>query len=156
MRARTDNMEYALININSNEILEKRSFEEIPPDISHKGIRWLPINVTRPGCDLNNQVEEGPITTITNDSVEIVYTVKTLSAEELRQKRFNEINQELFGTNISIGTCLLMTFNEIRKIRNLPELTPAEFINLVLAEKLFPTETEENFIEYDKDGNPIT
>lgn len=150
-----DNMEYALIEISSNKILEKRFFEEIPLDVLHKGIKWLPINITRQSCDLNSQIEELPITTITNNSVEIVYPIKNLSFEEIRAKKFNEINNQFFGANIFFGIVLLNIYNEFRKNQNLSELNSKDFINLILDKNFFLNDTEENFIEYDKQFNKI-
>lgn len=148
-------MEYALIDLNTNEILERKVFDETPGDISHKGIKWLPIKVTRPPCNIDSQIEEGPTIIISNESVNVVYTVKNLTQEEIRQKLYNQITQELFGKNISVGQCLLLIYNEQRQSQNKSKLSQNDFINLILDTHHFISETEENLIEYDKSGNPI-
>jgi len=148
-------MEYALINLITNEIIEKRIFDETPADVSHKGIRWLPITVTRPACSNDFQIEEGPVTTITDECITIVYTVRSLTKEELRKKLYDEINNQLFGSNVFVGPCLLMMYNEFRQTQNQSKLSQTDFINLILDTQYFSSDTEENLIEYDKSGNPI-
>lgn len=148
-------MEYALINLVNNEILEKRSFSEQPPDISQKGVRWLPIITTRPPCDTDSQVEEGPFITVTSDQVTIVYTIRTLTQEQLKQKLYERIDSQLFGKDIFIGQFLLLVYNEFRQSQNKLTLSKNEFINMILETKYFALDTEENLIEYDKSGNPI-
>lgn len=154
-QARMYNMEYALINLSNNELIERKVFDEIPSDISHKGVRWLPIIVTRPACNIDLQIEEGPTVTITESSVNIDYNVRTLTQQEIRQKLYDQITQELFGKNISVGQCLLLIYNEQRQVQNKSNLSQNDFVNLILDTYYFVPETEENLIQYDKSGNPI-
>ena len=149
------NMEYALINLTTNEILEQRTFDEIPADISHKGIRWLPIVVRRPTCNIDSQIEEGPSITIVNETVEIVYTVKNLTQTELRQRLYDKINQQLFGKDVYVGQTLLLIYNELRQSQNQSKISSNDLINLILDTEYFASDTEENLTEYDKSGNPI-
>jgi len=147
-------MEYALIDLANNSIVERKSFDNPPADVSHKGIKWLPVTVIRPGCDLNFQIEQGPVITVTEHNVTIVYTVRNLTEEEYKQKRYNDINQNLFSANHYAGIGMLLIVNQWRASQNLSTLSQQEFVNSIM-ESMSPPETEENFIEYDKNGNPI-
>ena len=148
-------MQYALINITTNEIIEQRTFGEQPPDISHKGVRWLPIVVTRPPCNTDTQIEEGPVITVTSDLVTMVYTVRSLTQEQIRQKLYDQLDNQLFGKNIFTGQCLLLMYNEFRQSQNQSALSKNDFINMILDTVYFAPDSEANFIEYDKSGNPI-
>lgn len=148
-------MEYALINLSTNEIVEQRTFSEQPPDISHKGVRWLPITITRPPCDIDTQVEENPVITVTSDQVTIVYTVRSLTQEQIRQKLYDQIDNQLFGKNIFTGQCLLLMYNEFRQSQNKSVLSKHNFINMILDTVYFAPDTQENLVEYDSSGNPI-
>lgn len=136
-------MEYVLISLTTNEILDRKNLETPPPDISHKGIKWLPLIVIRPACDLNTQIEEGPVITITDTDVTIVYTVRDLTTEELYTKRFNDINSELFGAGKFSGTAQLYVYNQTRNSQGLPALNNNEFVDLII-QSLTPPETEIN------------
>lgn len=136
-------MEYALISLTTNDIIERRNFDSPPPDISHKGINWLPLVVVRPACDLNTQIEEGPVITVTNTEVIMTYTVRDLTIEELYTKRFDTINHELFGAGRFTGTTQLYVLNQTRVSQGLPELNQNEFIDLII-QSLTPPETIEN------------
>lgn len=136
-------MEYALINLSSNELIERRFFNEVPPDVSHKGIKWLPLTVIRPACDVYTQVEEGPVITINATDVTITYTVRNLTPEELYTKKFNEINSELFGAGKFTGTAQLYVLNQTRTSQGLPTLNNNQFIDLII-QSLTPPETDIN------------
>lgn len=136
-------MEYALISLTTNEILERKFLDTPPPDISHKGIKWLPLTVIRPACDLNTQIEEGPVITITDTDITITYSVRALTTEEITEKRFNDINSELFGAGKFTGTAQLFVLNQSRLSQGLPPLKNNEFVTL-LVQALTPPETEEN------------
>lgn len=148
-------MQYALINITTNEIVEQRTFGEQPPDISHKGVRWLPIVVIRPPCNIDTQIEEGPVITVTSDQVLVVYTVRSLTQEQIRQKLFTQLDNQLFGKDIFTGQCLLFVYNDNRQSQNKSTLSKTDFINMILDTVYFAPDSEANFIEYDKSGNPI-
>lgn len=136
-------MEYALINLSSNEMLERRQFEDTPPNISHKGVNWLPLEVIRPGCDLNFQEELPPVTTVTDDRVIITYTVRSLTKEELDQKKLTAAEQDLFGPGKYTGTALLLVLNQQRAAQNLQPVSKFEFLNQIV-DSLSPPETELN------------
>lgn len=148
-------MEYALINLSNNEIVETRFFDSEPVDVSHKGIKWLPLVVDRPGCNLDFQIEEPPVTTVKEDCVEVIYSVRNLTKEELREKLYNQINEQLFGVNIFTGVCLLSVFNQLQEFKGENKISQTDFIDLILDLHFFAVDTKENLIQYDKLGNPI-
>lgn len=136
-------MEYVLISLTTNEILDRKNLETPPPDISHKGMRWLPLIVIRPACDINTQIEEGPVITVTDTDVTMVYTVRDLTPEELYNKRFNDINNELFGAGKFAGTAQLYVFNQTRISQGLVALNNNEFVDLIV-QSLTPPATSLN------------
>jgi hypothetical protein len=148
-------MEYALIDLSTNKIIETRYFDAEPVDVSHKGIKWLPIVINRPACNLDFQIEEPPLTTIKDDCVEIAYVVRSLTEDELKQKKYEQINAELFGPNISAGLALLMVYNQLQESLQGNKISQSKFISLIVNAQYFSPDTEENLVQNDKFGNPL-
>lgn len=74
--------EYALIEIATNAIREFREFAEAPPDVTRKGVKWLPVAVTDP-APTATQVKEGPVITVEAKQVTRVWTVREKTSDEI-------------------------------------------------------------------------
>jgi hypothetical protein len=74
---------YALVRLADDAVVETRDFADPPPDVTRKGIRWLPMEVTDPACDPATQVKSGPVETVGKDRVTRVWTVRDMTAAEL-------------------------------------------------------------------------
>ena len=74
---------YALVQLSDSAVLDTRDFAGIPPDVTRKGIQWLPLVVTDSAFDPATQVRTGPVDTVGKDAVNRVWTVRAKSAGEL-------------------------------------------------------------------------
>lgn len=122
-------MEYGLIDIKTQEIIERKTHEQQPPDVSHKGIMWLPLSITRPSFDSNIQKELPPSITISDTSIEIVYQVVDLTEQERQKKIFDKINYCLFGADEKVGIGLLYVINQLRQSQDLEPFTKQQLID---------------------------
>lgn len=121
-------IEYALINIETNEVLDRQKFEDQPDDVSHKGMRWLPLTIVRPALDSYQYVELDPITIVTETEVTITYPQRQLTEQERTTHRLNLIEVELFNKNPHIGNILLSLYNQTLVQQGLPIATKEQFI----------------------------
>jgi hypothetical protein len=74
---------YALVRLADNAVVDTRDFADAPPDVSRKGIEWLPVEVTDPAYDLATQVKSGPVETVGKGAVTRVWTVREMTTAEL-------------------------------------------------------------------------
>lgn len=74
---------YALVQLSDSAVLDTRDFAGIPPDVTRKGIQWLPLVVTDSAFAPATQVRTGPVDTVGKDAVNRVWTVRAKSAGEL-------------------------------------------------------------------------
>jgi len=121
--------EYALLDT-ADTILEYRDHASVPPDLTRKGLRWLPVEVTDPAYDSETHVREGPTITILVDKVTRVWTVRAKTAAEIDAEKTEEIdNIDLAGGVRALGRALFEVVNEIRGGVFVPKpaLTPAQF-----------------------------
>ena len=114
--------EYALIEIATNAIREFREFAETPPDVTRKGVKWLPVVVTFPPAT-DTQVREGPITTVEAERVTRVWTVRDKTAAEIDAEKEGYLNDlERLGFEIDFDH-----ENRLRVLEGRPTVTAAQF-----------------------------
>lgn len=80
-------MEHALVN-NSGEILRYEEFTLAPPALApQKGLRWLPVDETRPAFNPETDSISGAVVTLTPSGVKRVFTVTPKTAAEKNAER---------------------------------------------------------------------
>lgn len=114
--------EYALIEIATNSIREFREFAETPPDLTRKGIKWLPVVVTDlPASDA--QVKEGPVITVEAERVTRVWTVRGKTAQEIDAEKESYLdNIERLGFEVDFDH-----ENRLRVLEGRATVTAAQF-----------------------------
>lgn len=120
--------EYALINIETSEVLDRQYFDEEPADVSHKGMRWLPLTVVRPALDSYQYVELDPVIEVTETAVTITYPQRQRTAEEQTEHRLSQIEIELFNKNPYLGNLLLYFYNQMLAQQGQPEATKEQLV----------------------------
>jgi hypothetical protein len=83
---------YALVGIADDTILDMRDFADVPPDLTRKGIRWLPVAVTDPAFDPATEVKAGPVLTVEADRVTRAWTIRRMTAEEADAARTSAVD----------------------------------------------------------------
>jgi hypothetical protein len=119
---------FALVEA-SDSIVRQAELPTRPPDLPHKGWRWLPVTVTDPAHDSANQVKEGPVTTILPDEVTIVWTVRSKTAQELDADRSGQVES-------TDRVAFLIAFqheNRLRAIEGQPAVSQTQFRNALKA-----------------------
>lgn len=87
-----------------------RFFDVKPPDLPHKGLRWLPANpVAAPSFDAKLEVLEGPTHTIGATSVTESWSVRAKTAQEIDADKDAAVN----GLNNSHYQALLKIILEL-------------------------------------------
>lgn len=74
---------YVLVRPADNAILDQRDFPDAPPDVTRKGIAWLPLVVSEPAFDPATQVKTGPVVSVLADKVTRIWTVRAMTSDEL-------------------------------------------------------------------------
>jgi hypothetical protein len=82
---------YVQVRLSDKAIMEQRDFAETPPDVSRKGIAWLPLAIVDPAFDPDTQVKAGPVDTVGEDAVTRVWTVRDMTADELAARQEEKI-----------------------------------------------------------------
>lgn len=114
--------EYALIEIATNTIREYRDFAEAPPDVTRKGVRWLPVAVTDP-AQTATQVKEGPVITVEAKQVTRVWTVREKTSGEIDADKEAYLNSiDMLGFQIDFDH-----ENRIRALEGKQTITAAQF-----------------------------
>jgi hypothetical protein len=114
---------YALVRLADKAVIDTRDFADAPPDVTRKGIEWLPVEVTDPACDPATQVRSGPVETVGEDAVTRVWTVRDMTAEELDIARGNVVDAlDMLALKI-----LFSHENRIRALEGKAAITAAQF-----------------------------
>jgi hypothetical protein len=82
---------YVQIRLSDKAIMEQRDFAEPPPDVSRKGIAWLPLVIVDPSFDPDAQVKAGPVDTVGEDAVTRAWSVRDMTADELAARQEEKI-----------------------------------------------------------------
>ena len=123
-------MRYVLVEDVTNKILEevdgdKRFRSGTPPDLPQKPFRWLPLEVTDPEVpDYETHLKEGqPVTTVENDRVTMVWTVREKTKQELDKEKENKLPP---SDSIQFKTMLDVEHRTLA-LEKKPNLTVAEY-----------------------------
>jgi hypothetical protein len=103
---------YALVRLADEAVVDRRDFAEPPPDLSRKGVRWLPLVVTDPPFDAATEVRTGPAASVLPDRVTETWTVRAMTADELDARK--DIAVDAFD-----ALTLRIAFNHENRIRAL-------------------------------------
>lgn len=115
---------YACVD-QANAILHQRDYPTKPPDLPHKGLRWLLVVVTEPAFDGTTQVKEGPVTTVNAADVSVVWTVRAKTAQEIDADKAAEVS----GVARVLFLAAFNHENRIRVLEGQPVVTAAQFRN---------------------------
>lgn len=114
--------EYALIVMGTNTIREFRELPTVPPDVTHKGLKWLPVIVTDPPVGLL-QIREGPVITLEAERVTRVWTVRNKTPAEIDLEKESHLdNLERLGFEIDFDH-----ENRIRVLEGKSQITASTF-----------------------------
>lgn len=116
--------QYALVNVASNAVVERRDFATTPPDVSRKGIKWLPVVAVDPAFDSTTQNRSGPVTTVNASQVTDTWTVVNKTPAEIDDDKAGQISR----LNVATFRALCHLKNETRRLStpSLPAWTQAE------------------------------
>ena len=114
---------YALVQLSDSAVLDTRDFAGIPPDVTRKGIQWLPLVVTDPAFDPATEVKTGPIVTVAKGQVTKVWTVRALTGDELDAVKGVQID----AVDVLVGKVLLNHENRLRALEGKQAATAAQF-----------------------------
>ena len=115
---------YILLRLSDGAIVEERGFVEMPPDVSRKGIAWLPLVVVDPPFDPDTQVRAGPLDTVGEDAVTRTWTVRDMTSEELAARQEEKITAAVGTVGLPI---LLDVVNAARSASGQDPLDEAAF-----------------------------
>ena len=121
-------MKYALIKISTNEIEQEvrdNYFGSTTPlDISHKDLKWLPLEITNPDdYDTATHIKEGPVTTVEADQGTRVWTVRAKTEQELDAEKESQIP---YSNSLPFKT-MLDVENRTLALESKPAVTASEY-----------------------------
>lgn len=119
-------LQYACIK--DGAIIERRYFDDPPPDVSRKGLTWLPVEIVIDPIGAG-QVYDPMITTIAVDKVTIRQPARDMTANEIsaaKDSQLNAIDKLVFEETFQLR-------NAIRALQSLAPLTAAQYKALIKA-----------------------
>jgi hypothetical protein len=114
---------YALVSLADKVVVDTRDFADVPPDVTRKGIEWLPVEVTDPACDPATQVKSGPVETVGNEGVTRVWTVREMTAAEIDAAK----DAAVAGFDAVALRVLMNHENRIRALEGKQAITAPQF-----------------------------
>jgi hypothetical protein len=117
--------------IKKNALVEVREYAAQPPDIEHKGVKWLPFVEEYPDIQAATQKLEAKTTTIEAERVYKTAAVYTFTAAELlaaaESKTYSKIGELQSGANSAIFKTLFAQENRILALEGKAEISVEEF-----------------------------
>lgn len=119
---------YALINTDTNALIELREYATRPTDPKGKPRKWLPCPpVARSEFDALTEKVTGPTYTVGETDVTEVWTKVSLSAQEISDAKDGALARLDDGYYMLTFKALLNLHNRVRTLEGLPTHNAAQF-----------------------------
>jgi hypothetical protein len=116
---------FACVTTESNSVLHERELASQPPDLPHKGLKWLPVTVIDPSFDPAAEVKEGPAIAVLASEVTKLWTVRAKTVQELDADKIAKVD----GVSRVAFLAAFNHENRIRALEGQPPVTQAQFRN---------------------------